>query len=129
MCGTVLGPSFDPLTVLPSNATTPSATPTRRPIHCRKQRSNTFASKTRNTAPNMSCDGVRRLYIGSITPEASLLAHAVRAHWGVESVPQAHGKEVQHELTDCVQATRKMRVGPSRSAFRSGLQTTPSCCG
>lgn len=47
----------------------------------------------------------------------------------MESVPQAHGKEVQHELTDCVQATRKMRVGPSKSAFRSGLQTTPSCCG
>ena len=49
---------------------------------------------------------------------------AVRAHWGLESVPQAHGKEVQHELTDCVQATWKMRVGPSESAFRRGLQTT-----
>jgi len=55
-------------------------------------------------------------------------AHATRAHWGIESVPQAHGKEVQHELTDCVQATWKMRAGPSESAFRRGLQTTPSCC-
>jgi hypothetical protein len=25
--------------------------------------------------------------------------------------------------------TRKMRVGPSESAYRSGLQTTLSCCG
>ena len=51
-----------------------------------------------------------------------------RGHWAIESVPQAHGKEVQHELTDCVQATWKMRAGPSESAFRRGLQTTPSCC-
>ncbi len=27
----------------------------------------------------------RRLYIGSIAPEASVLAHAVRAHWSVEN--------------------------------------------
>jgi predicted transposase YbfD/YdcC len=40
----------------------------------------------------------RRLYIGSIAPDAELLANSVRAHWGIESVPQAHGKEVQHEL-------------------------------
>ena len=51
------------------------------------------------------------------------------AHWGIEGVPQAHRKEVQYELTNCVKATRKMRAGPSKSAFRSGLQTTPSCCG
>jgi hypothetical protein len=70
-----------------------------------------------------------RLPCGSIAPEANALANVVRAHWGIESVPQAHGKEVQYELTDCVQATRKMRVGPLESAFRSGLQTTPSCCG
>ena len=29
----------------------------------------------------------------------------------------------------CHEATRKMRVGPSESACRSGLQTTLSCCG
>ncbi|MGA7950238.1 MAG: ISAs1 family transposase [Thiobacillaceae bacterium] len=52
-----------------------------------------------------------------------------RGHWAIESVPQAHRKEVQYELTNCVKATRKMRAGPSKSAFRSGLQTTPSCCG
>ena len=57
------------------------------------------------------------------------LAAAGRARWKIESVPQAHGKEVQHELTDCVKATRKMRAGPSESAFRSRLQTTLSCCG
>jgi hypothetical protein len=51
------------------------------------------------------------------------------ARWGIESVPQAHRKEVRNGLTNCVEATRKMRVGPSGSAFRSGPQTTPSCCG
>jgi predicted transposase YbfD/YdcC len=70
-----------------------------------------------------------RYYISSRTLSTADFAAAVRDHWGIESVPQAHGKEVQHELTDCVQATRKMRAGPSESAFRSGLQTTPSCCG
>jgi type I restriction enzyme M protein len=49
--------------------------------------------------------------------------------WLIESVPQAHRKEVRNGLTNCVEATRKMRVGPSGSAFRSGPQTTPSCCG
>ena len=52
-----------------------------------------------------------------------------RGHWTIESVPQAHRKEVRNGLTNCVEATRKMRVGPSGSAFRSGPQTTPSCCG
>ena len=27
----------------------------------------------------------RRLYIGSIAPEAAVLANAVRAHWGIEN--------------------------------------------
>ena len=49
--------------------------------------------------------------------------------WRIEGVPQAHRKEVRNGLTNCVEATRKMRVGPSGSAFRSGPQTTPSCCG
>jgi hypothetical protein len=49
--------------------------------------------------------------------------------WTIESVPQAHRKEVQDELTDCVQAVREMKGGPSESAFRGRLQTTPSCCG
>ena len=57
------------------------------------------------------------------------LASAGRARWKIESVPQAHRKEVRNGLTNCVEATRKMRVGPSGSAFRSGPQTTPSCCG
>lgn len=50
-------------------------------------------------------------------------------NWTIEGVPQAHRKEVRNGLTNCVEATRKMRVGPSGSAFRSGPQTTPSCCG
>jgi homocysteine S-methyltransferase len=61
-----------------------------------------------------SADWSRRLatcyVISSLPAEASRILHAVRTHWGIESVPQAHGKEVQHELTDCVEATRKMRV-------------------
>ncbi|MBN8438450.1 MAG: hypothetical protein J0L95_10455, partial [Candidatus Accumulibacter sp.] len=47
-------------------------------------------------------------------------------NWTIEGVPQAHRKEVRNGLTNCVEATRKMRVGPSGSAFRSGPQTTPS---
>ena len=38
-------------------------------------------------------------------------------------------RKFQSELTNCVEAAWKMRAGPSESAFRSGLQTTPSCCG
>jgi hypothetical protein len=61
------------------------------------------------------------------------LARRARAdwldHWGFERVPQVHRKEVRYERTNCVEAARKMRVGPSGSAFRSGPQTTPSCCG
>jgi predicted transposase YbfD/YdcC len=30
--------------------------------------------------------------------------HAVRSHWSIESAPQAHGMEAQHELTLCAQA-------------------------
>ena len=71
----------------------------------------------------------RRYYISSRELTAEQLAAAVRGHWGIESVPQAHRKEVRNGLTNCVEATRKMRVGPSGSAFRSGPQTTPSCCG
>ena len=52
-----------------------------------------------------------------------------RGHWGIESAPQAHKKEVRDELIACAQAARKMKVDPSESAFRSGLQTTPSGCG
>lgn len=61
------------------------------------------------------------------TPERLLALN--RGHWAIESVPQAHRKEVRNGLTNCVEAARKMRVGPSGSAFRSGPQTTPSCCG
>jgi predicted transposase YbfD/YdcC len=71
----------------------------------------------------------RVCYISSLPADAERIAQAVRSHWEVESVPQAHSKEVQHELTICVEAARKMRVGPSESAFRSRLQTTFSCCG
>jgi hypothetical protein len=46
-----------------------------------------------------------------------------------ECVPQAHRRECLHKLTYCGQAAWKMMVGPSKSAFRSRLQTTPSCCG
>jgi predicted transposase YbfD/YdcC len=71
----------------------------------------------------------RRVYLSSLPPDAQRMNQSVRQHWRVESVPQAHRKEVRNGLTNCVEATRKMRVGPSGSAFRSGPQTTPSCCG
>jgi hypothetical protein len=57
------------------------------------------------------------------------LVAAGRSRWKIESVPQAHRKKVREELTNCVEATRKMRAGPSKSASRSRLQTTPSCGG
>ena len=45
------------------------------------------------------------------------------------SVLQRHGKEVLHERRrSCLKAAQMMRAGPSGSAFRSGSQTTPSCC-
>jgi len=44
----------------------------------------------------------RRYYISSLAPDAKRAAEAVRGHWGIESVPQAHRKEVQYELTNCV---------------------------
>jgi predicted transposase YbfD/YdcC len=81
----------------------------------------------RQTANQVAAE--TRYFVSSLPPDSKRLAQAIRSHWEIESVPQAHGKEVQHELTDCVQVTRKMRAGPSESAFRSGLQTTPSCCG
>ena len=63
------------------------------------------------------------------TVGAPFYAQAIRGHWGIESAPQAHGKEVQDELTDCAKAAWEMKVGPSESASRSRLQTTPSRCG
>ncbi|BBL77348.1 hypothetical protein [Methylomagnum ishizawai] len=54
---------------------------------------------------------------------------AGRCRWKVERVPQAHGKGVREEPPNRVEAAWKMRAGPSESAFRSGLQTTPSRCG
>jgi hypothetical protein len=35
------------------------------------------------------------------TLSAQSYAQAIRGHWSIESAPQAHGKEVQDELTDC----------------------------
>ena len=52
-----------------------------------------------------------------------------RSRWKIESAPQAHGKEARYELTNCASAAWEMKGGPSESAFRSRLQTTPSCCG
>jgi len=33
---------------------------------------------------------IRRYYINSISPQAKVFSHAVRGHWGIESVPQVH---------------------------------------
>ncbi|MDF1757223.1 MAG: ISAs1 family transposase [Legionellaceae bacterium] len=45
----------------------------------------------------------RRHYIASIAQDAEIFAHAVRSHWGIESAPQAHEKEVygEHKLRAC----------------------------
>lgn len=79
----------------------------------------------------------RAFYIGSKgIAHAETFANAARSHWGIENslhwvldgVPQMHGRMFENELKACVAAIRKMRAGPSKSAFRSWLQTTPSCC-
>ena len=70
--------------------------------------------------------------ITSVSPDkldAAGMLQLSRDHWAIESAPQAHKKEVRDELIACAQAARKMKVDPSESAFRSGLQTTPSGCG
>ena len=41
-----------------------------------------------------------RYYLCSLA-DLTRVASAARGHWGIESAPQAHGKEVQDELTDC----------------------------
>jgi len=38
-----------------------------------------------------------RFYLSSLSADAKKLNYAARAHWGIESVPQAHKKEVYHE--------------------------------
>src|ERR1019366_6906507 len=70
-----------------------------------------------------------RFYITSLTLPASQMGSIVRNHWAVESAPQAHEQGGSYDLTDCAQAAREMKGGPSESAFRSRLQTTSSCCG
>ena len=70
--------------------------------------------------------------ITSLSPDkldAAGMQQLSRDHWAIESAPQAHKKEVRYELNDCAQAAGKMKVDPSKSAFRSRLQTTPSGCG
>lgn len=57
------------------------------------------------------------------------IARAVRSHLEVENrlhfrldgAPQKHRVEVRRARTDCAEATWKMSVGPSESAFRSRL--------
>jgi hypothetical protein len=70
--------------------------------------------------------------VTSLAPErtdAARLLTLIRGQWQIESAPQAHGKEARDERTNCAEAAREMKGGPSKSASRSGLHTTPSGCG
>ena len=95
-----------------------------------------FAIVERERTVGTKTSTEKRYYISSLPADAARIARAVRSHWEVENrlhwcldgVPQKHGMEVRRERTDGAEATWKMRVGPSESAFRSRLQTTPSCC-
>jgi predicted transposase YbfD/YdcC len=66
---------------------------------------------------------------GHTDTAAQHLHRVIRTHWEIESAPQAHGKEARDERTNCAYAAREMKGGPSKSASRSGLHTTPSGCG
>jgi len=71
----------------------------------------------------------RRYYLSPVQMEPAVFAAIVRSHWRSRVCRGCTRKGVHHELTPCAQAARKMRVGPSGSAFRGGSQTTPGGCG
>jgi hypothetical protein len=54
---------------------------------------------TRDIGEHTTTDG--RFFITTLPADAPTILHAVRAHWGIESAPQAHGKEARYELTNC----------------------------
>jgi predicted transposase YbfD/YdcC len=45
-----------------------------------------------------------RYYWSSHVVDSKTFAAMIRGHWGIESAPQAHGREGSDELTDCAQA-------------------------
>jgi len=57
---------------------------------------------TREIAGRQSIE--RRYYIASAPLDPACLAQAVRAHWRIESAPQAQERKVRDELTDRAQA-------------------------
>ncbi len=64
-------------------------------------------------------------YVGHRYPP-EIIAHAV---WLYHRVPQKHTRKGRRRRPCiCVEAVGKMTGGPSKSAVRSGLQTTPSGC-
>ena len=70
----------------------------------------------------------RRFFISNLLPNARQIAQAVRAHWMIESAPQAHKVATKGFVVKCCKAVGKMVVGPPKSAIRSRLQTTSSGC-
>ena len=69
-----------------------------------------------------------RFYISSTSANPRKFLSAIRSHWAIESVPQAHKVVMNGFITKCCKAVGKMMVGPSKSAVRSRFQTTPSGC-
>ena len=51
-----------------------------------------------------------------------------KSRWHIEGAPQAHKVMMKGLIMKCSKAVGKMMVGPSKSAVRSGFQTTPSGC-
>ncbi len=51
---------------------------------------------------------------------------ALAALRGDKSVPRRHAQRVK--IPQCSYAAQEMRVGPSKSSYRRGLQTTYCCC-
>jgi len=58
--------------------------------------------KSERSVPGKEVSTERRYYISSLQASAIKVANAIRKHWGIESAPQAHNKEVhRYELTNC----------------------------
>jgi predicted transposase YbfD/YdcC len=43
-------------------------------------------------------------YLSSLKVSAATMGKRIRAHWSIESAPQAHRMEVENELTNCATA-------------------------
>jgi hypothetical protein len=97
MCIAVFAPYFEPINVLPSSATTPSATPMMLVTQHRKQRSKTVASSTRNTLPNVSWEGVPLASTRNVFSQSSSPSHQSATSTQLTVRTTQHGTDRHHD--------------------------------